>query len=502
MADKQVISGHSYYKNGVGSMSLNLVQNKKRYIHIAIMFALMIGIGYLPKFGVITELGMKVLGVFVGIVYGWCFIDLTWVSVFGLVMLSATGYIKVLPAMMAGFSNNVVVTIIIVCVFGEYLKRIGVTEVIAYWVLSKKMFLGRPWLLVCGMVVISIVVGLLGASFAGVFLLWGIVEVVTQKNGIEKGNVFLSTIYALVIYGVMIMTSHIPFRAAFLTFSGFFTQATGLTISAGHFFIIGIVYTILVMTLFVLIAKFVLKVDASMFIMTEELQQSYTQYKASRNQKLALWLVLIYFLALVLPSFLGSQWGFCKVLNDLGIVGISIIYMFIFAVLGDDKGKSLVDMTEAFKYGVAWPTVLLIVVTIPLGDAMGAESVGITATINAFCIAHLSGLNVLALTILALFVVGFLTQFLHNLVVAMIFIPILTSLTISMGGNPYVMFFAIHSALTCAFATPAGSPQASLIFGHGSIPSKHSYLNGWVLYFCSCIITIVLLPFVNFMLPY
>ena len=45
-------------------------KNTKSYIHVAIMLALMLGIGYLPPFAQVTPLGMKVLGVFLGLVYG------------------------------------------------------------------------------------------------------------------------------------------------------------------------------------------------------------------------------------------------------------------------------------------------------------------------------------------------------------------------------------------------------------------------------------------------
>ena len=55
-----------------------MVGNKKMvsYIHIAIMLVITFGVGFLPPVGQITELGMKVLGCFLGIVYGWIFIDL------------------------------------------------------------------------------------------------------------------------------------------------------------------------------------------------------------------------------------------------------------------------------------------------------------------------------------------------------------------------------------------------------------------------------------------
>ena len=125
-------------------LEINRKTIKIRYWHILIMFVLMFGIGYLPAFGSITPMGMKVLGVFAGLVYGWCFIDLTWPSVLGFVALGTTGSMTMMSAITMAFSNQTVLTLLIVCAFSDYLRRMGVNEAIAYWVMSKKIFLGRP----------------------------------------------------------------------------------------------------------------------------------------------------------------------------------------------------------------------------------------------------------------------------------------------------------------------------------------------------------------------
>jgi len=62
--------------------------NKMYYIHIAIFLIITFGVGFLPPFAQITPLGMKVLGVFLGIIYGWCFIALDWPSMVALLSLA------------------------------------------------------------------------------------------------------------------------------------------------------------------------------------------------------------------------------------------------------------------------------------------------------------------------------------------------------------------------------------------------------------------------------
>lgn len=77
---------------------------KGKYINIAIMFVIAILIGSLPPAGQITEVGMKVLGVFVAILYGWIFVDLLLPSIFGFIGLGLTGYTTINGALSPGFA--------------------------------------------------------------------------------------------------------------------------------------------------------------------------------------------------------------------------------------------------------------------------------------------------------------------------------------------------------------------------------------------------------------
>ena len=62
------------------------------YVHIAIFLLITFGFGFLPPFAQITPMGMKVLGAFLGAVYGWLFIALDWPSLIALLALGISGY--------------------------------------------------------------------------------------------------------------------------------------------------------------------------------------------------------------------------------------------------------------------------------------------------------------------------------------------------------------------------------------------------------------------------
>ena len=62
------------------------------YVHVAIFLLITFGFGFLPPFAQITDVGMKVLGAFLGAVYGWLFIALDWPSLIALLALGISGY--------------------------------------------------------------------------------------------------------------------------------------------------------------------------------------------------------------------------------------------------------------------------------------------------------------------------------------------------------------------------------------------------------------------------
>lgn len=57
--------------------------SKKRdltFVHFVVMLLIIFGFGALSPFGAITPLGMKMMGVFLGLLYGWITSGMLWPS--------------------------------------------------------------------------------------------------------------------------------------------------------------------------------------------------------------------------------------------------------------------------------------------------------------------------------------------------------------------------------------------------------------------------------------
>ena len=64
------------------------------YAHSLISLLIMFGCGQLTPIPPLTPLGMNLIGIFLGVLYGWIFIDIIWPSMAGLLALMLIGGMK------------------------------------------------------------------------------------------------------------------------------------------------------------------------------------------------------------------------------------------------------------------------------------------------------------------------------------------------------------------------------------------------------------------------
>ena len=115
-------------------------------LHVAIGFAIIALFWVMLPIAPITELGMRCVGSFIGMVYMWSFIETLWPSIVGLFMLAISGI-----GGEAGFNGvwmnavgvyTVLLTLFAMVLFGA-MDEVGDTKYIAKWFLTRKIFKGR-----------------------------------------------------------------------------------------------------------------------------------------------------------------------------------------------------------------------------------------------------------------------------------------------------------------------------------------------------------------------
>ena len=123
-------------------------KNKKfdmMYVHIAVMMGLIIGFHFVPPVGSITTVGMKLVGIFLAMLYGWTTCGMLWPSIIGLLAVPFSGAITMKEFVMSSFGNETVVYILFLFIFTAVIETVGLIEYIANKMISYKFLNKRPW---------------------------------------------------------------------------------------------------------------------------------------------------------------------------------------------------------------------------------------------------------------------------------------------------------------------------------------------------------------------
>lgn len=151
--------------------------------------------------------------------------------------------------------------------------------------------------------------------------------------------------------------------------------------------------------------------------------------------------------AIVLSSF-----GYLYLPVALGLVCV------LYLLLGIIPIKQLYDSIE-------WPVVVLIGSLIPIGIAL--ETSGTTAILANWIVDTSAGLPAWAILTIIMVLTMTLSDVLNNTATALVAAPIAVEVATRMGVNPDPFLMGVAVAASCAFLTPIGHKNNTLIMGPG-----------------------------------
>lgn len=463
---------------------------KKKYIHLVIMIALTFIISFAPTFGTITRTGMKTLGVFVGVLYGWISFDLIIPSVFGYTALALLGVMNTTTALSSGIGNSNLVVVLVAMVFTGAIDSVGVTRFISNWLVSRKAFRRSPWLLVFGMIFTSYIMGMLGVHLAAIFLLWAVIAQIAKENHIPHGDRLITFVIMMITAAGFNGIFAVPFRATAMIFEGYFIDTMKMTFDVVPFILLSVATTGTMSLLMILAGKYIFRLDASKFTLPNDVVEKLQQEKVTKEAKIGFVVLIAYTLALLLPSLFPKIPGMA-ILSNLGVGGMSCLGLVILAVISFN-GEPLIKMSKMWTKYVDWQLVLLLSVTFPLAEAMSVDEAGVMPTVIKTVLPVVSDMGVMKFMIVSMILLGILTQVTHNIVLAAMFTPFLCPLCVQIGGNPYIMWFLMYFTLNASYMTPAASFQSAMVHGHELTDTKSSYIFGISISLLTWLIAIVI----------
>lgn len=458
-------------------MATQVQKNKMdlTWVHFAIVCVLMFGVGFIPPFGTVTVIGMKMIGVFLGLLYGWSTCGMFWPSLIGMIALGFTGVGTVKEIVVQGFGNETIVFVIFILVLVQMLIDSGAVSGISNFIITRKFLQGHPWrfsfvfLCVCGLL------STFGQAFAAFFLCWGILYDIFKKVDYKPYEAYPTIMLVGVVVSASAFSIMVPFKAMPLVILSTFASITGITVNYLQYMVVMIPSGLVMLAGYLLACKLVFKPDVERIRDVDVEKLATGDAGVNKHQKAVLIAFGIALLLLLLPGSLPKTWAVIGVMNQIGNAGLMIICTILFSLI-KIEGKPILDFGAAAKGGVNWPIIFLLVTILLMSSLMVSDATGIKPFLVQILNPLFAGHSGMIFLILLFLVALLLTNFMNNIVVGIMFLPVLAAYYAIVGANPVVGVMMLLVAVNTAYLTPAAAPSTAMLFANTAwIKSKDMF---------------------------
>ncbi len=461
---------------------------KQKWIHILIMLLFFFVFPYLPAVEPITELGMKVIGIFLAVLYGWITIDFTIPSLLGMVMLGLSGAMPTKEIFMTGFGADICIFVIFFLAFAIIVDESGVSNAIAGWFISRKIGIGRPWIFSVLIFLAAYMIGMAISLVATIIIMWNIFYKICQQLQIKEHDPYAMYMLAGIALSATVGYQLFPFKPVPALMVGTYETVTGTPIDFLSYIAISFVISCVSILLYLAFGKFVLRLQMDFMDKVDSTTFSeFREMKMSGYQKLILAFLVGIIILLVLPSMLPKDIMVYKILNTMGSTGIIVTAVCVIGLLRH-IGAQKVSLPDMLKKGTQWDVISMMAVMMPLCDVLTSEKTGVmTAIIDVITpiVAGLSGWQFLLILLVTCYV---MVQFLGNVAAAAIMVPLLYAFSGTMDFSSSIMLILLAIGINVGYLTPASSTMAALLHGNRTwFDNKNAYFYGGALVVISLI---------------
>ena len=442
-----------------------LDKNKIYWMHVFIFFLIMFGISHLQPIAPLTPIGIKVLGIFCGVLYAWIFISISWPSMAGMLALMLLDILKPVQLLNKGFGDPIVVMTFFVFIFCAVFSHYGLAKFISLWFITRKCVLGKPWVFTYTFLVTAMILGALTSGSPATLLGWSLLYAICDLCGYKKGESYTNMMIIGVVFAAQIGMAIIPFKAGPLAIIGTYENLSHSTLAYAPYMILALMGALLLLGVFIFIGKILFRPDVSKLckLDAEQLDVEHA-LRLSFVQKIVMIFLIIFLGGMLIPGILPSNFFLTRFLNSIGNTGLCIFIVMAMCCI-QINGAPLLSLKHMIDKGIAWDVIFLLAFVFAISIPMGAPENGITQFFIKL-LAPLFGQNsqiIFALCIGAFGVI--LTQICNNTALGVALMPLIYSYCSTSHFSPETTITLVTISVQLAFLTPASSSPAALLHG-------------------------------------
>lgn len=454
-----------------------------------------------PPFEGMSRSAMTLLGIFIGSVFLWISVGISWPSLFCLLALSLLPELSMNGLVSSSIGNPAISFLIFTFCCSYALNQTPFTRRCAIWFLSRKMAKKGPWAFLCMYFFSILLLGSCMSTTVIVVLYLTINEEIFVLLNLKKGDKFaalmtMGLIITASISGAMTPIAHVFPLMAISTY----TAMTQNTISYSSYMAAGIPVALLAVLAMLLIFRFILKPDTSAIrcIDTDSLKKAMAP--ADKREKVT---AIIFFLVValwVLPEILKDAIPAAAAISSFGTVMPPLLGTMVMCILRVDD-RPLLSLAEGAK-SVPWPSLFMAASALALGSAMTNADIGLSEYIKSLLGPVGNAFSGLLFVFILVGVTAVMTNVGSNMVTVTIMCTVALPIAASLPGiHDGALAVVLGMMSTYAFATPPAMTTVVLGTGSGWTTNAQMARFGFlVLVPCILLVALVAYPIASLLL--
>ena len=442
-----------------------MTKNEKEFICTIIAFLIIAIFFMAPSPSGLSADGMKVLGIFIGILFLWITIGIGWPSLLCLAMLAFVPSLGIKNTLTTSFGNETFAFLLFTFMFTYAFSQTGYVKKIALGFVTSKFARKSPWRFAFCFFAAVIIIGLFMSPSVLYFVILPILEEIYNILGLKKGDKYASMLTIGLVFCTSLSSGMTPIAHVFPVLSmNVFQSLTGATINYGQYMLFAIPTGVIIFIAMMLVFRFIMRPDTKGLDLTSsEFDKMKKEVpKATRGEKTILVVFILVIALWMLPSLLKSSsvaWisNLFTWIDKFGTSMPPLIGIVLLSILKYQQ-KPLINLNEAMVKGVSWPSIIMVSATLALGAAMTNSSIGLTTFLSNSIEPLTNGLSTTLLILLFALWAGLQSNLSSHMVTAQLVPTIAVPVALASGGA--LSAAAITAVIGLIASTGSAAPPA------------------------------------------
>ncbi len=472
---------------------------KKTYLHIII--AIVIGVVLLnavPAVNGLSEVGVKVIAVFVPVLYLWLTVGTDWTSWLALALIFMTGIMAPAAVYAGTFGSPLIITVIGMMAFSKVLVDTGVIDTAVKWAMTREIVRNRPYVFMIMIFVVCAVVSVFMDVGAVTLVFIAVIKVACEQIGYKKGDPFCTALFLGLFWITNAWNGGSPLGHALPIIMMNAATAGGYEITFAKWMSIGIPAALIMTVIAIVFICLIWRPEASKF-KNYDLDAIKKEIKPLTKQGiitivLLVLVVLYWVLPTIFPSMLPAK--IAAFYSTWGTTFPLIIAMALLCII-HINGKPITTFREMTSTSTV--TVLLFIGAVSvLGSAISSPDTGISACLANILSPITSSIPIFAVIIIAFLGCIILTNFISNTVCMLLFFSLVVPIASAAGQNVSAIIISLCVLACFASLVPSAAITAPFYFGEQYITVKNSFKsNIMMIVIVWALISFVVFPLCN-----